>query len=115
QITEKISQLISITQGRTLVLFTAKVDMEYVYQNLKKMELDIKIWQQIEGSSQNKVIENFKRSKGVLLSTGTLWEGVDIPGTDLSSVIITKLPFPVPDPIIRYKMSLSKNEVNEIL
>src|SRR5699024_422627 len=115
QITNSISQLITITEGRTLVLFTAKVDMEYVYHALKEKELDIKIWRQMEGSSQDEVINNFRKSKGVLLSTGTLWEGIDIPGSDLSSVIITKLPFPVPDPIIQYKVDQSNDRLKDVL
>ena len=41
-------------------------------------------------------IKNFKNSKnGVLFASGAMWEGVDCPGDCLSSVIITKLPFPI--------------------
>lgn len=70
---------------------------------------------QLERSNQVKVIEEFKESKGVLLSTGILWEGIDIPGPELSSVIITRLPFRVPDPIINYKTKNSTDPINDIL
>ncbi|WP_217437461.1 helicase C-terminal domain-containing protein [Paenibacillus sp. JMULE4] len=33
----------------------------------------------------------------------------------MSQVIIVRLPFPVPDPIIEYKMSLSRNPNDEVL
>lgn len=115
QISERIEELIKITEGRTLVLFTAKSDMECVYKTLIKRSKNIKILRQLEGSNQVKVIEEFRESKGVLLSTGILWEGIDIPGPELSSVIITRLPFPVPDPIINYKTKNSTDPINEIL
>lgn len=115
QVTNKITELITLTKGRTLVLFTAKLDMDYVYDELTKRELNIKLLKQAEGSSQRNIINEFKRTNGVLLSAGTLREGVDIPGTDLSSVIITRLPFPVPDPIISYKTTNSNDPMNDIL
>ena len=52
-------------------------------------------------------IEQFKESgNGILLASGALWEGIDIPGDTLSMLIIVKLPFAVPDPIGDYERSL---------
>jgi ATP-dependent DNA helicase DinG len=52
-------------------------------------------------------IERLKKSgDGVLLASGALWEGIDIPGDTLSMLIIVKLPFAVPDPIGDYERSL---------
>ncbi|MBI5573805.1 MAG: hypothetical protein HY919_04550 [Elusimicrobia bacterium] len=47
-----------------------------------------------------------KKSKNaVLLGTDTFWQGVDVPGRDLECVIITRLPFSVPDePLVEAKM-----------
>jgi ATP-dependent DNA helicase DinG len=54
----------------------------------------------------NDVIE-FKKSKnGVLFATGSMWEGVNIPGDILSHLIIVKLPFPIPDPISEYEKTI---------
>ena len=40
-------------------------------------------------------LDSFRKSKnGVLLSSGSIWEGVDFAGDCLSSVIIVRLPFP---------------------
>ena len=51
--------------------------------------------------------EEFKNDiNSVLLSTGSFWEGIDIKGKSLSNVIIVRLPFPIPDPIIEYKCSV---------
>ena len=44
------------------------------------------------------MIERFKANpRGVLLGTDSFWQGVDVPGDALQNVIITKLPFAVPD------------------
>jgi len=46
------------------------------------------------------VIQQYRKSgNGILLATGTFWEGVDCPGEILSMLIIPVLPFPVPDPV----------------
>ncbi len=44
-----------------------------------------------------------KSGNGILLASGAMWEGIDIPGDALSMLIIVKLPFPVPDPIADYE------------
>jgi ATP-dependent DNA helicase DinG len=51
-------------------------------------------------------IDCFKKSNGgVLFASGALWEGIDIPGNALSLLIIAKLPFAVPDPLMEYEQS----------
>ena len=50
----------------------------------------------------------------MILGTGTYWEGINIEGESLSQVIIYKLPFPAPNPIIDYKMSLAERPVMEV-
>lgn len=115
RISMRIHELANITDGRTLVLFTSKEDMKQVYQFMLKNDCNWPIIMQSEGSSQAKVIEEFRLKQGLLLGTGLFWEGLDIRGDDLSQVIIVRLPFPVPDPIIEHKMSLSKNPNDEVL
>lgn len=111
----EIVKLLEVTQGKTLILFTSKEDMEYVFRCLSNMKLPYKIIMQDEGSSQEYLLNKFKRSKNsVLLGTGTFWEGINIEGEALSQVIIFKLPFPVPDPMTDYKMSLVNNPIAEV-
>ena len=44
------------------------------------------------------MLERFKaQPRGILLGTDSFWQGVDVPGDALRCVIITKLPFAVPD------------------
>ena len=54
--------------------------------------------------STSSAIEQFKKSaNGVLMASGSLWQGIDIPGDLLSSLIIAKLPFQQPDAISEYE------------
>ena len=111
----EIVKLLDITLGKTLILFTAKDDMEYVYKKLSNKHLPYKILMQGKGSSQARKLEKFKTDiDSVILGTGTYWEGINVEGEALSQVIIFKLPFPVTDPIIDYKMSLAEDRVIDV-
>ncbi|WP_340030373.1 ATP-dependent DNA helicase [Paenibacillus sp. FSL K6-1122] len=113
----EVVQLCNLTQGRTIVLFSAKEDMKYIHKKLisKANEYTWALHVQKEGSSQDSVIADFRKSKGVLLGTGVFWEGVNIEGSDLSQVIIFRLPFPVPsDPVYEYKASVTENPFMEV-
>ena len=93
ELPKKISELIRITNGRTLILFTSKCDRDYVYEKLTKEEFDFDIYKQ-EDSLSYKMLEMFKNNtKSCLLATGAFWEGIDVKGKSLSSVIIARLPF----------------------
>ncbi|KAI7259942.1 hypothetical protein KC345_g10189 [Hortaea werneckii] len=112
---KEMLRLCNLTDGRTLVLFSAKEDMKYVHAKLNSGKLAWALHVQREGSSQDGVIAEFRGSKGVLLSTGVFWEGVNIEGSDLSQLIIFRLPFPVPaDPVYEYKASLAENPLKEV-
>ena len=111
----EIVKLLKITQGKTLILFTSKSDMEYVYKKLSNMNLPYKILIQSGGSSQAYQLKRFKNDvNSVILGSGTYWEGINIEGESLSQVIIYKLPFPYPDPIISCKMAGTDDPLMEI-
>lgn len=105
QIIKRVKEIIDLLGGRTFVLFTSYRTLEYANEYLNRTLTNITIlkqgdmprWQMIETFKQNK--------KSVLLGTNTFWQGVDIPGEALQCVIITKLPFAVPDnPLTEAKM-----------
>ncbi len=112
---KEIERLIKITEGRALILFTAKSDLKQVYDILKGKKLGYKLLRQRASSSQDELLHEFKEEENsVLLATGTFWEGIDVPGKALSNVIIFKLPFPVPDPIIEYKRNTCEDFLMEV-
>lgn len=111
---EEIIKLLNITNGKAMILFTAKRDMLEVYKILRE-RVSYKILMQSSKSSQNDVIKEFKTDvNSVLLGTGSFWEGISIEGRALSNLIIFRLPFPVPEPIIDYKRSICDNGLMEV-
>ena len=57
----------------------------------------------IQTGRDNDTLTRFKETKNSILLSTNVWEGFDVKGEKLSQVIIYKLPFPVPDPIIDSK------------
>src|SRR5690606_8244997 len=99
-----IAEIAKKTNGRMLVLFTSYEMLQKTYMNLKNMpqiEEFVLITQSISGVSRAKLTKNFQAfEKAILLCTSSFWEGVDIPGEDLTALVIVRLPFAPPnDPI----------------
>jgi ATP-dependent DNA helicase DinG len=69
---------------------------------------DMNLFVQGGGAPRSKLLEQFKLTpRSVLFGTDSFWGGVDVPGEALSNVIITRLPFAVPDhPLIEAKLEL---------
>ena len=98
--TKRLKEILDISEGRALVLFTSKEDMREVYAELRSQNTGYQVLMQKSGSSQAKILQKFKEDEhAVLLGTGSYWEGISIEGSTLSNVVIFRLPFPVPDPI----------------
>ena len=98
-------------QGRTLILCTTQKSAEeigqYLEDNLPKLNV------LVQGDRQPKtLIEDFKEKAhtSVLVATMGMWHGLDIPGSDLSLVIIDKIPFaPIDDILTKAKMDRVSN------
>ena len=110
-------QTAKATGGRMLVLFTSYAALKRASKDITGplAREDIYVFEQGEGASPNTLLESFKTTdRAVLLGTRSFWEGVDIPGDDLSVVVITKLPFDVPsDPLIAARSEMYENAFNE--
>jgi len=89
-----------LTEGHAFVLFTS-------YDLLRRMvdvltpwmaKMNLAIYSQADGTPRGQLLEAFKKDpQGILFGTDSFWQGVDVPGDALRNVIITKLPFSVPD------------------
>ena len=95
-----IIESLTASEGRAFVLFTSYRTMRDAATRLEGF-LRKKGWRllmQGEGMPRHKMIEEFRRDiHSVLFGTDSFWTGVDVPGEALSNVIVTRLPFAVPD------------------
>lgn len=97
RIAKQIRRLVSSTHGHTLVLFTSYSLMGSVCQILRgSLPFPmVEVWRHAQEEIRHfKGLEN-----AVLFAAGSCWEGVDFPGDMVSSLIIVRLPFAVPDPV----------------
>ncbi len=105
-----IAHFVQQTDGRAFVLFTSYRDMQHVAGAMEKFFAtnDMNLLIQGGGAPRSKLLEQFKSTpRSVLFGTDSFWGGVDVPGEALSNVIITRLPFAVPDhPLIEAKLEL---------
>jgi len=103
-----IEHFVKETHGKTFVLFTNSRLMLEVAELMESFfeKLGIECFVQNTGMPRSTMLEKFKENTdSVLFGTDSFWQGVDVPGEALSSVIITRLPFAVPDhPLIEARI-----------
>lgn len=91
----EISQIISAADGRCLVLFHSKREMEAVHQRVVAAP-EHPIYMQ-KGASVGWVGEQFKKEvHSTLFAVRSFWTGFDAPGETLSCVVLVRVPFEVP-------------------
>lgn len=98
------------TEGRAFVLFTSYRGMLQLAEEMESffVENRLNLLVQGQGMPRGKLLEQFKTTpRSVLFGTDSFWMGVDVPGDALTNVIITRLPFAVPDhPLVAAKLEL---------
>jgi ATP-dependent DNA helicase DinG len=95
-----IKRYVERTGGHAFVLFTSYDSLRRAVEQLTPWmaQQSLAIFSQAEGMQRSQMVERFKETpKSVLFGTDSFWQGVDVPGDALQNVIITKLPFSVPD------------------
>ncbi len=100
QCIDAIKQYVDRTDGRAFVLFTSYEFLNRAVRDLTPWlsEKNYGLYVQGGGISRTQLLEKFKANpRGVLFGTDSFWQGVDVQGDALQNVIITKLPFSVPD------------------
>jgi ATP-dependent DNA helicase DinG len=97
---DEIVTLLDLSQGRAFCLFTSYAQMNDLFERVRT-RLDFPLL--LQGTAPRSVLlERFKTTpNAVLFATASFWQGVDVPGEQLSCVIVDRLPFAVPsDPIV---------------
>jgi len=103
-----IAHFVKQTHGKAFVLFTSYKLMQEVAGRMQPFfaKLKLELFVQGTGTPRSTMLEKFKDDvDSVLFGTDSFWQGVDVPGEALSNVIITRLPFAVPDhPLIEARL-----------
>jgi ATP-dependent DNA helicase DinG len=105
RVAERVLEILKITSGRALVLFTSHHNLNVVHHRLDG-KLDYPLYRQGD-APRSTLLEKFKHdTHSVLLATGSFWQGVDVPGEALSCLVIDKLPFDSPaDPLVAARIA----------
>jgi len=102
---DEIVNLLETSQGRAFCLFTSYSQMNELFERVRTR---VPFPLLLQGTSPRSVLlERFKNTPGaVLFATASFWQGVDVPGEQLSCVIVDRLPFAVPsDPIVAARVA----------
>jgi ATP-dependent DNA helicase DinG len=106
----EIVEILTHSRGRAFVLFTSYQQMRLIYD---RVSFEIPYQTLLQGTGpRNALLEEFRSTpNAVLFATSSFWQGVDVPGEQLSCVIIDKLPFAVPsDPVVEARITAIRND-----
>ncbi|RHW39293.1 ATP-dependent helicase DinG [Lysinibacillus yapensis] len=110
-----ITQVVRATKGRCFVLFTSQEMLRKTVELIQESELlfDYMLFAQgITNGSRMRLLKSFQKfSQSVLFGTNSFWEGVDVPGEGLSTVVVVRLPFSAPEePTFKAKSALLQQQ-----
>ena len=107
---DEIVSLLELSQGRAFCLFTSYAQMNDLFDRVRG-RVDFPLL--LQGTApRTTLLERFKTTpNSVLFATASFWQGVDVPGDQLSCVIVDRLPFAVPsDPVIAARVRALQEE-----
>lgn len=110
-LTRFLGELLVLTEGRALVLFTSYRMLQSVYDALGTTLADRGVPCLRQGDDdRTRLLDRFRTDAAtVLFATDSFWEGVDMPGRSLEVVVLCRLPFGVPT----HPVTVSRSEAIE--
>lgn len=96
---EELVDVLDMSRGRALVLFTANAEMEYAAEYLRTLQhhgqFPHRLLVQERGASKPDLVRAFvEDTSSVLLGSKSFFTGVDFPGDTCSIVVLAKFPLP---------------------
>ncbi|HVH60182.1 MAG TPA: ATP-dependent DNA helicase [Candidatus Sulfotelmatobacter sp.] len=107
---DEIVELLGHSQGRAFCLFTSYSQMNDLFERVRSR---VSFPLLLQGTApRSALLERFKNTEGaVLFATASFWQGVDVPGEQLSCVIVDRLPFAVPsDPVVAARVQALQDD-----
>lgn len=108
-ISKNIIEIINILNGNCLILFTSYRMLKDV-KDIIQDKISHTIYSQDEMIASRALKYYIEDNNSVLMGTHSFWQGIDLPGDLLRGVVITRLPFAVPDsPVMEAKFERLKS------
>jgi len=107
---DEIVELLGHSRGRAFCLFTSYTQMNDLFERVRSR---VSFPLLLQGTApRSALLERFKNTEAaVLFATASFWQGVDVPGEQLSCVIVDRLPFAVPsDPVVAARVEALQDD-----
>jgi len=103
-----IQKVLEVHARGTLILFTSNAMLQSTYTHVKESNVHIDRLLMAQGVDGNRdqLLQRFRKNQeSILFGTNSFWEGIDVPGPALETLVITRIPFDVPtDPVVAARM-----------
>ena len=109
----EIQHMLGLTGGGCFVLFTSRKSLKQIHDLLRNYleESDFPVISQLDMDAGRAIREFRKDPSSVLFGLASFWQGVDVSGDDLRSVILCRIPFQVPDdPLVEARIESEKQQ-----
>ncbi|WP_368504310.1 ATP-dependent DNA helicase [Alkalihalophilus sp. As8PL] len=109
----EFAEALQVNGGRSLILFSSVEEMNRFRSWSTSHSFSFPMIYEGDGEI-SEAVKEFQHNETAVLCSYHLWEGLDVPGTSLTQVLISSLPFPPQDPVFKAKRMHASNPLEEI-